>query len=227
VRELLSVDGAVGSQFRLVNSSNTETMTRVNTLLDKTEQKLHLDVAFEQSMHKGRPFEDIVHAELEAIHGPLGDRVLCVRSEYGKLPRAGKGAKTGDFVVVLNPDDTRAYEAVYVVEAKTGPLTASEAKRELETAISNRSAVAGVIVFDDLADARLGGRSFMPHGDGRFTAVLDIETGLPLALEVACREARAAAIASVVAAEGQLDHRQDRRTQPYTMRTFHPSHRAM
>jgi hypothetical protein len=45
----------------------------------------------------------------------------------------------------------------------------------------------------------------MPHGDGRFTAVLEIETGIPLALEVAAREARTAAIASVVAAEGQLD----------------------
>ena len=71
--------------------------------------------------------------------------------------------------------------------------------------MTNRGAVVGVIVFDDLADAPLGGRSFMPHGDGRFTAVLEIETGIPLALEVAAREARTAAIASVVAAEGQLD----------------------
>lgn len=35
----------------------------------------------------------------------------------------------------------------------------------------------------------------MPHGDGRFTAVLDVESGAPLAFEVACR--RLVAIASV------------------------------
>lgn len=37
----------------------------------------------------------------------------------------------------------------------------------------------------------------MPHGDGRFTTVLDVENGAPLAFEVACRQARLAAIASV------------------------------
>jgi hypothetical protein len=205
MREVLGADGAMGSQLRLVTSSSTDTLTRLNTLLDKLEQNQRLDAAFERSTHKGRPFEEVVQAELEAIHGPLGDRVLCVRSEYGNLPKAGKGAKAGDFVVVLNPEHTRGHEVVYVVEAKTGRLSASEAKRELDTAMTNRGAVVGVIVFDDLADAPLGGRSFMPHGDGRFTAVLEIETGIPLALEVAAREARTAAIASVVAAEGQLD----------------------
>ena len=30
----------------------------------------------------------------------------------------------------------------------------------------------------------------MPHGGGRFTAVLDVENGAPLAFEVACRQAR-------------------------------------
>jgi hypothetical protein len=61
-----------------------------------------------------------------------------------------------------------------------------------------------ILVFDGIADAPLGGRSFMPHGDGRFTAVLDVENGAPLAFEVACRQARLVAIASV-RPEGQLD----------------------
>ena len=34
---------------------------------------------------------------------------------------------------------------------------------------------AGVLAFDDLEDAPLGGRSFLPDGDGCFTAVLDRE----------------------------------------------------
>ena len=204
VREVLSDSGAVGAQLKLFSSSNTETLTRVNTILNRIEQKLQLDSQIERSVHKGRPFEEIVQAELEAIHGPLGDEVRCVRAEYGLLPKNSKGAKAGDYRVVINPEHTRGREISYVVEAKTGPLNAAAAKRELEAAISNRGAVAGVLVFDGLTDAPLGGRSFMPHGDGRFTAVLDVDDGIPLAFEVACREARLAALATM-RSEGQLD----------------------
>lgn len=204
VQEVLSESGAVGAQLKLFSSSNTETLTRVNTLLGRIEQKLQLDDQVERSAHKGRPFEEIVQAELEAIHGPLGDEVRCVRADYGLLPKTNKGAKAGDYLVVLNPEQTRGREISYVVEAKTGPLNAAAAKRELETAIRNRGAAAGVLVFDGVADAPLGGRSYLPHCDGRFTAVLDLEDGLPLAFEVACREARLAALATVQA-EGKLE----------------------
>lgn len=204
VKEILGEEGAVGAQLKLFAGSNTETLTRVNTLLDKIEQKLGLDEAVERSVHKGRPFEELVHAELEAIHGPLGDQVGCVRAEYGLLPKAAKGAKAGDFVVVLNPEHTRGREVSYVVEAKTGRLNAAESRRELDAAMRNRGAVAGVLVFDGVSDAPLGGRSYLPHGDGRFTAVFDLEQGNPLPLEVACLEARLAALATVQA-EGVLD----------------------
>src|SRR5215218_84236 len=204
VREILSEDGAVGAQLKLFSSSNTEMLARVNTLLNRIEQKLQLDQLIERSIHKGRPFEELVHAQLEAIHGPLGDEVRCVRSEYGLLSKTSKGAKAADYVVVINTEHTRGREVCYVVEAKTGQLRIGEAKRELEMAINNRGAVAGVLVFDGLDDAPLGGRAYMPHGDGRFTAVLDLKDGIPLAFEVACREARLAAIASVHA-EGKLD----------------------
>jgi hypothetical protein len=69
VRELLDESGAVGSQLRLFASTNTDLLTRVNTLVDKLEQKLQGERALERSVHKGRPFEEIVQAELEAIHG--------------------------------------------------------------------------------------------------------------------------------------------------------------
>jgi hypothetical protein len=81
------------------------------------------------------------------------------------------GAMAGDHVVVLKPEQTRGREVSYVVEAKGGPVTATAAKRELETAIRNRGAVEGVLVFDGLTDAPLGGRSYLPHGEGRFMAV--------------------------------------------------------
>jgi hypothetical protein len=204
VKEILGEDGALGLQFKLVSTSNTEMLTRVNTLLGKIEQKLQLEDSVERSVHKGRPFEEIIQAELEAIHGPLGDKVSCVRSNYGLLPKASKGAKAGDYVVTINPEHTHGRDLCFVIEAKTGPLTAASAKREVETAIRNRGAAAGVLVFDGVNDAPLGGRSYMPHGDRRFTAVLDLEDGIPLAFEVACREARLAAVASAHA-EGKLD----------------------
>jgi len=204
LKEILDDEGAIGSQFKLMRTGNVEMLTRVNTLLGKIEQSLQLDQAIERSVHKGRPFEEVVIAELEAIHGPLGDAVRCVRSDYGLLPKSSKGAKAGDFLVVINPEQTGGREVSYVIEAKTGPLGAPAAKRELETAIKNRGAAAGVLVFGGLADAPLGGRSYLPHGDGRFTAVLDLEDGIPLAFEVACREARLVAIAST-RAEGKVD----------------------
>lgn len=204
VQETLSESGAVGTQIKLFSNSNTETLERVNTLLGRIEQKLGLDEQIERSAHKGRPFEEIVQAALEAIHGPLGDQVSCVRSDYGLLPKQSKGAKAGDYLVTLNPEHTRGREVSFVVEAKTGPLNAAAAQRELETAIRNRGSVAGVLVFDGLEDAPLGGRCYLPHGDGRFTAVLGQEDGLPLAFEVACREARLAALATVEA-EGKLE----------------------
>ncbi len=204
VQDVLSESGAVGAQLSLFSRSNTETLTRLNTLIGRIEQKLQLDEQVERSVHKGRPFEEIVQAELEAVHGPLGDEVRCVRNDYGLLPKQSKGAKAGDYLVVLNPEHTRGREVSYVVEAKTGPLAAAAAKRELETAIRNRGATAGVLVFDGLADAPLGGRSYLPHGDGRFTAVFDVEDGISLAFEVACRQARLTALATVHA-EGNLD----------------------
>lgn len=204
VPEVLGEEGALGAQLKLLSSTNIDTHARVDALLGRIEQKLQLDGAVERSVHKGRAFEEVVQAELEAIHGPLGDEVRCVRADYGLLRRASKGAKAGDYVVAINPGQTRGLEVSYVVEVKTGPLGAAAARRELETAIENRGASAGVLVFDSVADAPLGGRCYLPHGPGRFTAVLDPTDGSQLAFEVACREARLAALARVQS-EGQLD----------------------
>lgn len=192
------------TELKSLSSTNADTLDRVNRLLGRIEQKLQFDQAVERSVHKGRTFEEIVQAELEAIHGPLGDDVRCVRATSGLLPKANEGAKAGDYLVAINPEQTRGREVCYVVEVKSGPLGATAARREIRTAIQNRGAVAGVLVFDSLDDAPMGGRSYLPHGGGRFTVVLDPTDGSRLAFEVACREARLAALASV-RSEGQLD----------------------
>ena len=83
------------------------------------------------------------------------------------------------------------------MEAKTGRLSAPKAKAALDEAVTNRDAASGVLVFDGAADAPLGGRHYGVWPGGNFVAVLDAESLIPLALEVACRQARELAIASV------------------------------
>ena len=75
----------------------------------------------DSEMHSGTRVEVLTNgnvfyeAELEAIHGPLGDAVRCVRADYGLLPKTSKGGKAGDYLVVLNPEHTRGREISYVV----------------------------------------------------------------------------------------------------------------
>ena len=65
--------------------------------------------------------------------------------------------------------------------------------------ISRKAAFAAacVLVFDGVGDAPLGGRNYCPYPGGKFITVFDHQDGDPLALEVACRQARAMAIATI------------------------------
>ena len=109
---------------------------------------------------------------------------------------------SGDFTVTVNPQETRGREIQIVVEAKTGRLSGPKARKALEASIKSRAAAACVLVFDDASDAPLNGRSYCPYPDGRFIVVFDQKEQDPLALEVACRQARAIAIASIESDEG-------------------------
>jgi hypothetical protein len=188
-----AMNDKVVSQLKLVSSSTQEAVSLVAALAEKIEAKLRLDDAAERSTQKGASFEDVLHAELDAIHGPLGDDVRCTKDDYGALPHS----QAGDFVVRVNPRETRGREVCFTVEAKTGRLSAPKAKAALEEAIGNREATSGVLVFDGVGDAPLGGRHYGCWNGGRFVAVLDSDELNPLALEVACRQARELAISSV------------------------------
>jgi hypothetical protein len=210
VTDLLSEGGplaglieTINTQLQLLGRTNADMVERMTSLAEKAEASLQLKDAHERSTHKGAPYEEYLLPELEAIHHPLGDTVRYVGKEYG-----AENSQVGDFVVTLNPRETRGRDVRIVVEAKTGRLTAPKSAEALQDARRNREAAAAILVFDDIEDAQsvLGGRQYSQRPDGDFVVVLDPEELSPLALEVACRQARALAIASLeseTAVDGQ------------------------
>jgi len=204
-KDLFAETGPIGTMnsevmrlLKLVNSSNqdvvgkvTDVVGQVTELASRVEAKLKLDAAIDKSSVKGLPFQGRVGMELEALHGRLLDDVRDVSAEYGDIPHSQKG----DFVVAINPKETGGREVRIVVETKTGPLSKPGAHRELDEAMENRGAVAGILVFDGVADARLDGRHYCAYPNGRFVVVYE-EDGDALPLEVACYQARALAVAS-------------------------------
>ena len=188
----------VAKQLRDLSTSQQGMVGQVTALVEKVARRLDLEAKDEKSTHKGLLFEDTLQAELESIYHPLGDIVRNVSREYGSVANS----MSGDFTVTVNPQETRGREIQIVVEAKTGRLSGPKARKALEESIKSRAAAACVLVFDDASDAPLNGRSYCPYPDGRFIVVFDRKEQDPLALEVACRQARAIAIASIESDEG-------------------------
>jgi hypothetical protein len=144
------------AQLKLVTGGTQDTLAKVTTLAERVEARLVLDDAVERSSQKGLPFEEVLHGELQAIHGPLADEVRHVGHEAGMTPES----RAGDFVIVVNPRETAGRELRLVVEAKTGRLSARRAQAALDESLANREALAAVLVFDSPQDAPLGGRRF-------------------------------------------------------------------
>jgi hypothetical protein len=180
------------AQVKVLNDTAQDVLTKVASVSEKLDAKLGLDDARERSTQKGAPFEDVVQIELEAIAGQLGDEVKCVKHDYGSA-----NTQAGDTVVTVNPAHTRSRAVQFVIEVKTGKLTGPKAHAALKDAVENRDASAGILVFDGVEDAPLGGRRFGCFPGGRYFVVLDSDDLDPLALEVAYHQARAVAVASV------------------------------
>jgi hypothetical protein len=180
------------AQVKVLNDTAQNVLSKVASVSEKLDAKLGIDDARERSTQKGAPFEDVVQIELEAIAGQLGDEVKCVKHDYGSA-----NTQAGDVVVVVNPAHTRSRAVQFVIEVKTGKLTGPKAHAALKDAVENRDAPAGILVFDDVEDAPLGGRRFGCFPGSRYFVVLDSDDLDALALEVAYHQARAAAAASV------------------------------
>lgn len=98
--------------------------------------------ALELTAVKGRKFEEIVSESVSEFAALYQDEPQAVGTIGG-----GDGNQIGDIVVSLNAGDAPSGDARYVVEAKDKKLGLRQALDELDKAIANRGAKAGVIVF--------------------------------------------------------------------------------
>ena len=148
---------------------------------------------------KGFTFEDVLHARLETVAGVHGD----LAEQTGTVPGVA-GTKKGDEVVTLNRDDTHGTEVRFVIEAKSSKLGLRKAYEELDGAIDNRDAAAGIIVFSSAEQAP----TTVPfhYSDNRAIVVFDEDGHDDGALRLAYMWARWMARRSLAAAEAdQLD----------------------
>jgi hypothetical protein len=134
--------------------------------------------AIELTAVKGFAYEDVVEAGLAriaAVHGDLLDRV--------GTSSGSSGTKHGDHLVTLNPEDTYGHEARIVIECKDRKLGMRKAMEEVEKAMENHDALAGIVVFSrqDLAPTPT---PFFNSGN-RAVVVLDKAEPDPLALQLA------------------------------------------
>jgi hypothetical protein len=137
---------------------------------------------FELTTKKGFTFEEALEESLVRIcqpHGDIADRV-------GGTP--GVKGRKGDFVVTLNPDDSAGKAAGYVLEAKNQQLNLRDTLREIDGAIVNREALAGIAVFAK-GDQCPGDVPFQPFGN-RALVVFDPNEDDDVALRLACCWAR-------------------------------------
>ena len=154
----------------------------------------------ERGPGKGVAYESLVGTILDWTFAPHEDTVEDVGTELG-----GDGNKCGDHTVTVNPAATGGREARVVFESKCRSLGIRAALNELDRAMSNRDAEAGVLVFASSEIAPIKGRSLRAYSGNRLICVLDREQLERLPLEVAGQMARSLAIAAVAAPSEGLD----------------------
>lgn len=125
----------VGGELKEVRSALD--LLRTQVAVEQTEAEV-----LELTAIKGRKFEERVYEATTSFVSLYGDEVEAVGDAGGV-----GGNKCGDVSVTLNDADTPGKHGQYIVEVKDRKLTLREALRELERAMKNRGAKAGVLVF--------------------------------------------------------------------------------
>ena len=155
VRDLLDPH-AEDSPLRLWREEIIKTVRTESDLMRQAVQALAVSVAAQQASHqaqdkwtqKGMAFEDMVHAMVE--------RCACVHedsaSKVGTETGAG-GSKAGDELVLLSASDTGGVDLRIVWECKDTKMSHAAILHELDAAMKNREAVAGIAVFANQPEA--------------------------------------------------------------------------
>ena len=189
-----------GSPLHQFRSEMTNEFRRLNERFEALEQE-RKGRAEERSRStaKGRDFEDVLEDALATLAHGAGDLLERTGGDAGDAIRS----KKGDFVLALNPSQTRGLELRVVVEAKNRPMPRQRFMAELADAKVNRGAVVAVAVFapefapSGIAPLQLVGNDVW--------CVLDPEGEDTTALEAAVRLARVLALNSLREVGAQLD----------------------
>ncbi len=132
---------------------------------------------FDLTSLKGRRFEDLLYELTNQVAVHFSDVAVQVGTEPGLL-----GSKTGDEVVIINPEDTRGTTLNVVWEAKTGKEGLRKILDELDSAMANRDACVGIAVFASAEVAPIK-VPFAPYGD-KAILVLDKDHPDPNAVKL-------------------------------------------
>ena len=193
VREAIDVGAAVlvhGAAKSTVDAVGAE-VDRLLTALDERSLRIEsLGRMAGKVAAKGLAYEAELGVAVERCFAPHQDVLEATGATTGTADD-----KVGDFVATLNPKDTGGRALRVVVEAKDRPLSMPKTLAELDAAMLNRGAVAGVIVFRNQRLAPIAGRSLRCLPGNRIIAVWDDNNaGDDLALEVAVQLARTLAM---------------------------------
>ena len=155
IRQAVSLDSA-DSPLRIMKSEIVngfaaplaEVSKQVRELSERIAVNSAIAPVIEITTAKGFAFEEVVHDRVCAIAAAHGDVAEMCGNETGAA-----ATRKGDEVVILSLEDTNGIERRFVLEAKTGKLTARATREELDAAIANRAAGAAIAVFDSQAKA--------------------------------------------------------------------------
>jgi hypothetical protein len=201
----------------------------LRTLNDAVAGQAAAAEVFELTSHKGFQFEVLLHGMVERVAVGHGDLAVQTGGEAGVC-----GTKKGDEVVTLNPDDTRGAHAAYVFEVKDRKVSLRKILEEVDAAMANREASAGIAVFSsqDRAPTTV---PFTPYGR-KAVLVLDKADPDPYAVRLACmwgrwivsRELAATGVdgADLGRIAGQLDTARHALTRVTSIRRAHTAART-
>lgn len=178
-----------------------ELLPHVVALNERLDASERVDAEHERGTAKGIDYEQTVGEVIIASLAPFRDTVEHVGTELG-----AERSKCGDYVATLNPESTSGQEVRVVVECKARKnIGVRAALTELDRAMANREASAGLLVLDNANGTALGGLPLRVYPGNRVIVLLDRENPQPLALEIACQLIRGLALATIRAQARTVD----------------------
>lgn len=193
VREAIEVGAAVlthGAARSTVDAVGAEVDRLLAALNERSLRIESLGRMADKVAAKGLVYEAELGVALETCFAPHQDVLEATGATSGNADD-----KVGDFVATLNPTETGGRRLRVVIEAKDRRLSMPKTLAELDAAMLNRGAVAGVIVFRNQRLAPIAGRPLRCLPGNRIIVVWEgTDAGSDLALEVAVQLARTLAM---------------------------------